>query len=248
MIVGLIGLTLVIIVVLWGHRILNRTVQKAIEHSASQALGVDVTIGALDLSWLNGVLTLSDLRIANPPGYQNKALLTLKQGSVVLEVSSLTRDTVKVTSVVLDTVDVIWEQKGLDNNLQDVIDHLPARDSTGVNGKALQIQILELDRAMVKAQLLPLPGEMNAITLKLTPIRLTNLGSQSPMDLRALARRVLSALVTRILEQGAKAFPADIMKPWQDTARSGMQFLKDAGELGETILNPPGIKEDTGVH
>lgn len=242
-ITGLISLTLLMIILLWGKRALNDTVQKAIEYSATEALGVNVTVGAVKLSLLDGVLALSDLRIANPPGYHNPTLLTLKRGTVVLKVSSLLEPTVKVTSMVLDTVDVVWEQKGLDNNLQQVIDHLPARNSDEGTGKTLRIETLDLNQATVQAELLPLPGQVKPLTLTLSPIHLTNLGREHPMDLRALARRVLSALVTRILAQGRKSFPIDLMKPLEKTARVGLQFFKDAGVLGENLLNPPEKKE-----
>lgn len=232
-------LALMILGGLWGRWALHRGLQRFIEDSATQALGVDVEIESLHLGLWGGTLTFKDLTIANPAGFQHEHLLSLKQGAILLDVTSLLRDRIEISSVSLDGMTVLWEQQGANSNLQTLMDQLPARDSTRGPSRPLHIRSLEMKHARVEVQLPSLPGQDEGVTLELPPMHLSELGTQDALDLRGLVRKLVSALVTQIMEQGAEELPAAIVAPLKNSLHSGLKFLRGMKDL----LLPPSTKK-----
>ena len=237
MISGLAVVTLGLLCLVWGDRAMDRILKRTLEDATTRTLGVDVTIGDVELSLLDGALAFENLEIANPEGYQGETLLSLKHGAILLDVSSLLSDRVEITSIAMDRLQILWEQKGGRNNLQDLIKQFPPRDPEQTSSKSLHIQVLEMNQAVVEAQLLPLPGQMSRVTMQLPTIRLTHLGAQDALDLEALTRQIISALITCILEQGVEEFPSTLMSPLRQTVQSGVEWFKDAVHLDQGIQN-----------
>lgn len=205
---------LIVIAALAVKLFADNALAMAIESAGTKALNVGVSVGEVDLSILRGRLGIRNLVINNPPGYQHDTLLELREGRITVDTRSLLSDVVNIKEITLDGVNVVLEQRGISgNNLQDIIKQLSAKgeQSSEPAGKKLHIDSLELTNVRVKVKLLPIPGKMDTLNLKLAPIRMTDLGGENDLDTVALARKLLLAIAGGIAEQGAGLLPDEML-------------------------------------
>jgi len=205
---------LLIVAVIAINLFADSAVKIAIESAGTKALNVGVTVGEVDLSILGGRLGFQNLVINNPPGYKHKQLLELNEAKITVETGSLFTDIVNIKDIRLDGVNVVLEQRGISgNNLQDVMKSLPAKEEkpSEPGGKKLHIDNLEITNTQVKVKLLPIPGKVDTLTLKLAPIKMTDLGGENDIDTIALTRKVLLAIAGGIAEQGVGVLPKEML-------------------------------------
>jgi len=238
-------IALVLVVALLINFFADSGVKKAIEVAGTKTLGVDVTLGKAGLSILGGSLGLKELAIDNPPGYKHEKLLELSQGDVVVETRSLLSDTVNIKSVKLDGPIIVVEQKDLlKNNLNEILKNIPSSDSgeSDSSGKNVHIDLLEITNAQVKVKLLPVPGKVDTIPLKLSTIKMTDLGGDKPIKTGDVIGKVLLALAGGIAEQGAGILPDEMF----DTLTAQLQNL---GALPAALLDETGkiLKATTDI-
>jgi hypothetical protein len=212
-------LVLVVGFYFFGQSLIARAVEKA----ASSALGVPVTVKSISLSLLKGQVGINGLVVYNPPdsNYANKTLLELGEGVVSLDIKSLMSDTIKVQLIKLDNTKMTMEQKGLTNNLKEILDKMPkeekpqaqpeAKPAAKGKGKNLLITKLEITGTNVQVKLLPIPGKSDTVSMKLDPIIMENLGSDSKLSMGKLAAKILGAIATGIARQGAGLLPKDMI-------------------------------------
>jgi len=206
--------TLLIVAVIAIHLFADNAVKLAVESAGTRALNVGVSVSDVSLSILGGKLGLQNLVINNPPGYKHKRLLELSDAKIAVQTGSLLTDIVNIKDIRLDGVNVVLEQRGVtSNNLQDIMKSLPAKEKEPAEpgGKKLHIDNLEITNAQVKVKLLPIPGKADTLTLKLAPIKMTDLGGENDIDTAALARKVLLAIAGGIAEQGAGILPKEML-------------------------------------
>jgi len=254
-IVLLVVVILVIVVAVAIHLFADRAVKIGIEKAGSKALNVGVKVQDVDLSILGGSIGLENLAIDNPPGYQHEKLLELKDAYVAVNIRSLLGDVVNITDIKLAGANLVLEQKGIiSNNLQDIIKSIPAAGETEQepSGKKLHIDNLELSDITVRVKLLPVPGKLDTVTLKLKPIKMTDLGADNKLDVAALSGKILVALAGGIAEQGAGVLPDEIIGPLSDQLKrlgalsgalldEGGKILKGGADLGKDITE--GLKD-----
>jgi len=212
-----------------------------IEVAATKTLNVGVRVGKIDLSIMRGKLGISNLLIDNPPGYQHEKLLELKDAQIQVSIKSLMSDTINIKQFKLDGVHVVLEQRGISgNNLQDVIKAIPASPKTEAEpakaGKKLRIDNLEISNVVVDVKLLPVPGKADTVTLKLPPIKMTDLGNDGKLDTAALSGKILLAITKGIAEQGAGVLPEEMVSTMKTTLNQALDVGKTAAKEGEKIL------------
>jgi len=219
----------------------ERAVKMGIEAAATKTLNVGVSIDEVELSIMGGKLGIKNLSINNPVGYQHDKLLELKDGEIQVEVRSLLSDVVNIREIKLDGINLVLEQKGLSNNLQEIIKTVSARskakDEPKKVGKKLHIDNLEITNVVVKVKLLPVPGKIDTISLKLSPIKMTDLGSDNKLDTAALSGKILLALADGVARQGVGVLPKEILDPMKTTLETtlglGKAVSKEGGKLIE---------------
>jgi uncharacterized protein involved in outer membrane biogenesis len=187
----------------------DNAVRIAVEEASTKALEVPVDVEQAKLSIFGGTLFLKDLKVANPPGYQQESILHLDRGDIRVNARSLLSETIKIESIKLDGMKVAIEQKGLDNNLREVIESL--RRDRDPSGKKVQVDNLEITDITVTVKLLPIPGQADTLSFKVAPIKMTDLGRNQPMDIATLATTVLLAVAQSISEQGDDVLPKDML-------------------------------------
>src|SRR4030042_2137664 len=248
---------LLIVVVIAINLFADKAVKMAIESAGTKALKVGVAVDSVNLSILAGKIGFQNLVIDNPPGYKNERLLELSRAKIAVETGSLLTDIVNIKDIQLDGVNVVLEQKGVtSNNLQDIMKSLPAKEAGPAKpgGKKLHIDNLEITNTQVKVKLLPLPGKDDTLTLKLAPIKMTDLGGENDIDTVALARKILLAIAGGIAEQGAGILPEDMLGSLASQLdklgalpsaflEKGGKLLESGKEVGGDIIKGA---EDTG--
>ncbi|MHC4645977.1 MAG: hypothetical protein ACYTBJ_10765 [Planctomycetota bacterium] len=233
-------LAVIVLVILVGisvHLFVDRALKMGIEVAGTKALNVAVSVDDVDLSILGGSVGFGNLVIDNPEGYRHDRLLELKDAHVAVRLKSLMSDVVNIKDIKLVGVNVVLEQKGLSNNLQDIVKSIPAGDEkkeAEPSGKKLHIDNLELSEVEVKVKFLPVPGRVDTIPIKLDPIRMTHLGSDDKLDAAGLMGKILVAIAGGIAEQGAGILPDEII----GSLRGELKRLGSASaDLGKDVLD-----------
>ena len=218
----------------------ERAVKIGIEAAATKTLNVGVSIDEVELSIMGGKLGIKNLSINNPVGYQYDKLLELKDGEIQVEVRSLLSDVVNIREIKLDGINLVLEQKGFSNNLQEIIKTVSARskakDEPKKVGKKLHIDNLEITNVVVKVKLLPVPGKIDTISLKLSPIKMTDLGSDNKLDTAVLSGKILLAIADGITRQGVGVLPKEIVNSMKSTLDKTLGLGKTVSKEGEKLI------------
>ena len=152
------------------------------EKAASEALGVAVTIGDMDIQPENLKVVVSDIAVANPPGFKNEHAITIK--NVTVDGESFSKDKLIFTLVQVDGTQVNLEVAErvnlgeLKKNTQQVEQAAPQDGGKSAAKEGPKVIVREF--ALTGAQLTPsmtLTGtEMG--TVKVNDIRLKNIGEK----------------------------------------------------------------------
>ena len=263
-ITGIVILTLILVLVIAFHLFGTKAIKIGIEMGATQALKVPVAVEDVSLSILTGKAGIKNLIIDNPSGYKNEKMLELGQARIDLDMGSVLSETVRIEDILLEKVSVVLEQKGLTNNIQEVLNGISSESAEPETkeeqpsekpSKKLLIKKLQINEVAVKVKLLPIPGKKDTIILKLAPITMTDLGSDNKMDIAVLTNKILLAIVGGISKQGAGILPDEIIKPLGDSLKilgaateavleetgkvleEGGKALKEVGETGKQALD-----------
>ena len=233
----LVILVLIVLVVIMIYSFGNQMLKAGIEEAGNKTLNVGVAIDDVDLSILGGKVELEGIVIDNPPGYEHDKLLKIGDTRIAVSMGSLLSDTVNIKEVIFDGIDVVVEQKGLSNNLQEVINSIPNSDKksesqTDKPGKKLHIDSLEITNVIVKVKLLPIPGKSDTIPLKLAPIRMTDLGGDNGLDTGKLTGKILLAITKGIAEKGTGVLPKDMISGMENS----LSQVAELAEEGEKLL------------
>ena len=215
-----------------------------VETGATKALGVGVDVDGMSLSVLRGSVVIDGLAVANPPGYAHEHLLKLAKGKVAVKIGSLLSETVRVEEIKLDGIDLVIEQKGLSNNLQDVVNSIASGDKptedkqeTEPTGKQLQVDDLEITNVKVTVKLLPVPGKADSVTLNLDPIKMNNLGTDDKLSTAILAEKIILAIAKGVTKQGVGILPDDLVDTMQVTLDKTVDLGKTATEKGKKVID-----------
>ena len=227
-IILLLAVIVVVALVAAIHLYADRALKIGIEMAGTKALNVGVSVGDVDLAIMKGEIGLENLVIDNPPGYQHRKLLELKDAKIEVDIKSLLGDVVNIREIKLDGINLVLEQRGISgNNLQDVIKSIAAKDKQAEpSGKKLHIDELEITNITVKAKLLPVPGRADTVTLRLNPIKMTNLGGDDKLDTAGLSGKILLAIATGVAEEGVGVLPKEMV----DTIESSLKVTLGLGK------------------
>jgi hypothetical protein len=131
------------------------------------------------------------------------------------------------------------EQKGLSNNLKEILDNLPKEEKKAEpkeEGKNLHINRLEITNTNVRVKLLPIPGKSDTVSLKLDPIIMDNLGTDKKLRIGILTAKVLEAMAMGIAKQGAGLLPDDMVKGISSSLSKAAEIGKAATKEGQKVL------------
>jgi hypothetical protein len=239
-------LIVIVLLIIFVNVYGDRALKYGMETVGTQTLKVPVHVEDLSLGILAGKLNIDKLAIENPEGYQHPLFLEAGRTFMALNTSSLLSDTIEFQKITLDGLTVVLEQKGLTNNVQQILNNLPKADEpapkTEEAGKNVVVKELEITNVNVKVSLLPGIGKATTLSLKLAPIRMTDLGTADKMTTANLVKEIITAIAAGIAEQGKGLIPTDMLesigKELSDTVlKTGQEVLKGVEEAGKGILD-----------
>ncbi len=97
------------------------------EQVASDAIGVPVKIGGMDISLEKKSIIVSDVRIANPSGYKNSSAITVKKIEIAGE--SFSKELLSFSRIVVDGTNVNLEVGTNGTNLGDIKNNIASKSS-----------------------------------------------------------------------------------------------------------------------
>lgn len=249
-----IGVILIIAVIaiaglfFYGISNLDSLIQTAVERFGSDATQTEVTLEGVEVELQNGRVQLSDLTIANPPGYSTDYAFALGRIAVQVDPSTLSasRDAVVVVDeITVDGASIIAELRGLQNsNLQELAGNVqsslpekgeeqpqPQADSvyTGPNFRVSRFEFSNAEIALVSQEFGDRTIEMPAVTAN-------NLGGESglpPEELAAaLMNQVLDQAVTAVRNEVEGAAKRKVRSELKEKAEESLSE-KEQGQLKE---------------
>ena len=122
-------LVLVIAAVLYLASNADEIVKRVIESVGTETLATEVTVGgvSVELSGEAGA-TVTDLRVANAPGFKQPYAFELGLVSASVNTASLSRDVLVIPGVTVEQARVTFEQEGNRINLQTLLDNIESDD------------------------------------------------------------------------------------------------------------------------
>ena len=98
---------------------LDGVIKAEIEKVGGQTLGTSVSVGSLSTDLKNGSLTISDITVANPPGYNNANAFTLRGIEAAVDY-----DTFDVKRIVIDQPEIVIEERNGETNFTELLSGL----------------------------------------------------------------------------------------------------------------------------
>jgi hypothetical protein len=167
---------------------LGGTVKRVIERAGTQALGTEVSVGAVTVSLADKTASVSDISVANPPGFEGDALLRVKSVSVLL--GDVSRGLVVIKNIDVDGLTVTYEVGPAGTNLDVLrknIKSAPAAPSAASAKTAESVQVVIEKLKAMQVQVVPaVPGAGNS-TVTLPQVTIRNIGSRKNPDAPAQA-------------------------------------------------------------
>lgn len=156
----------------------NSLAKNLAEKYASRTLGVAVSIGDLAVSVQDRRIDVTNLRIANPAGYQKPHAATVQ--NITIQAGVLTAELLEFKDVSVNGADIFLEVKPSATNLTDIRENVNA--NTGENARAGEQAIkVILEKMVMTGTIHPsvtlLQNEISPI--KLPPITLEGIGTKS---------------------------------------------------------------------
>ena len=241
----ILGLILVVITgVLVLYFTLNTIVASEIESAATDALGVETTVGSVGIGLFKGRSTIADLQIDNPKGYTGK-FLTLDEGILGVNIGSVFSDRIEVKEITLENIHLDLIERVGGSNLGTILDHANSGSSDEKSSESTPasagdeqkfiIDLVSVKDVEITIAMEPLTSEHQPTKLKIDQIVVRDIGrKQNGVTLD----EVTSILVKSIVGSAAKAAPGQIPSLLLTTMEGGLSSL--------THLDLGGVQIDLG--
>lgn len=191
---------LLVVVIFFAIMNLGSIVEGVAEKVGSAALGVEVAIGDVDISLADKRVTVENISIANPKGFDED--YAMKIGLINIQAKELSGKLVHFADVTLRDTEIFLEVTSRGNNLSALSDGIKkssdsAKKETSESSKKEAPKVIIDKFLLAGAKLHPaitlVKTKSSAITL--ADIRITNIGKSSG---GADAAKVISDIVSKI--------------------------------------------------
>ncbi len=206
LIISVIFAVVVIVVLIVFFTSIDRIVAAAIERYGSLATQTDVQVSDVTIKLQSGEGSVKGLKIGNPSGFSTSYAFTLKDVSIRIDPSTVTKDIVVIDRILVSTPHVVYEINDSGQaNINVIHQHIKqfqgrsAPDATGEekkeeSGVKLLIRQLEIEGGRVDVHI---PVQPEPLTATMPRIEIANLGSGGAPP-REIAARILSVLVQNV--------------------------------------------------
>ncbi len=217
----------------------------ALEAELARGLGTSAHVRKVNLGLFDHDTAIYGVRLANPPGFQAHAFLTVERLGVTLQAHDLRRDPIPIPRAVLQGVTLDLERSLGSSNVEGLLDALHRREADTAVGSAdagprVVISSLVVRDAKVKLDVLSQSALHTRQEVPLPELQLHDLGgagdSAPGLALPDVSGEVLKALLGTVLAQGDRV-PPELASELQD----GLADLSPLSfQAGEQHLNVGG--------
>lgn len=95
---------------------LDGVIKQQIEQLGSQTMGTSVSVGSVTTDIKNGSLTISNITVANPPGYKNSNAISLNGIEAAVDYKTL-----DIKRIIVDKPDIVIEEKNGKSNFTELL-------------------------------------------------------------------------------------------------------------------------------
>lgn len=185
---------------------MDAMIEQRIESAGSLSLGTRVSVGKVTTSIKDGSLTISEVTVANPPGFKNKNAFSLNGIEAAIDYSS--RD---IKRLVIESPEIVIEEMGGETNFSRMMDELersgpaPASDSPAKEEPIITIHNFRMNasRAAFESESLDRYSNIEIDAVELNDLKGTPT-EVSKVIAAAILREVTSEAATEILKAQAK--------------------------------------------
>jgi len=175
--------------------ILRSAVVKAVE----QATGVSAHLGSLRVELLKGAGVLKDFRMGNPKGFSREDLISVKEGKVVVDAGTVTASVVRIKSVDLSGVGILFEGSGKRNNMNALKAQINSRSAKPQSSKVETAKKFRIDSFVLRNVQVDvrMAGIVKVGNLSLGDIRMNSLGGSTGATASDIAAQVSNEIASR---------------------------------------------------
>lgn len=252
------ALALLLVLVIGAFLLLDGIARSAIERGGSYALGVDTTLASADVGVFSGEFVLTDLKVANPPGFEEASFLELDRGELALDVGSLFGDRIEAPLLALEGITIALERADGGTNYDVLLKNLERLQSTeagggpstGKDGGAGGGKSFVLQRIVIRdveARLrLSAVGVGAGATVTIDEIALDDVGSRS-YTIPEITALVVRTLLSAALRNGGDLIPSDLAGALRESLGDlGGLNIEIAGDTVEEVREVGEKLEEAG--
>jgi hypothetical protein len=104
---------------------MDATIERTIEKHASASLGTQVSVGRVESDIKGGSLSISNITIANPPGYKNANAFSLNDIEAAVDYANF-----DIKRIVINRPEIVIEEKGGKTNFDQILASLNQGESS----------------------------------------------------------------------------------------------------------------------
>ena len=241
-VVGVLALVVVGVVIVYFT--LNTIVASEIESAATDALGVETTVEAVNIGLFKGRSSLRDLEIDNPPGFEGK-FLTLRSALLGVSLGTIFSDLIDVKEVSIKGINLDLVERVKESNIGIILSNANSGASAtsassdpqsddGDDQKFI-IDLVSVRDIEIRVAVEPVTSERQPTTIKIDKIVIHDIGRKE----NGVTLDQLSAILVRsIVGSAVKAAPGQLPSLLLTTMEGGLSSL--------THLDLGGVQIDLG--
>lgn len=182
---------------------LDGVIKQKIEQVGSQTMGTSVSVGSVTTDIKNGSLLISNITVANPPGYKNVNALTLNGIEAAVDYENF-----DIKRIIVDRPEIVIEEKNGQSNFTDLLagmesspepDPVPAEE--GVEPTILVIHHFRMNESRAGFESVSLDHYSD---LKIKAVEVKNI--------KGTPGEVASEITTEVVKKIASAAAMEILK------------------------------------
>ncbi len=209
------GLALALVLLLGGALFyLDEIASRAIEEGGKRALGVRTAVSGILVRPITGSAHIFGLEIDNPEGFDAPRFLTLDDGFVELDASTLRSDPIEISQIRLQRIEIRLERRDGRLNTDAILEHMsggesaaaePEGESEASSGPRVVVRELLIEDVTAHVDLVASTGSADDLRVEIPKILLSDIGARDDegASMSQLAERIVTALLSAVAKQGS---------------------------------------------
>jgi len=220
------------LVIVWFK--IDSIAKAGVEQGGAYALGVPTMLDSASVRLLRAEVGLGGLTVSNPEGFKTPHFIKVGKVETGVAIGSLMTDTVEVSRIEIDGLDLNIEAKLSSTNVTALLDNIKARIGKGESGRKLKVGKVIVRNVVAHVQVLPVGGNVSTLEVKVPEIVMDDVTSDNAggVAMSQLIQRLVPAILAAVVEKGKGILPdADVRKLSGELASTTQVLGKGAAKL-----------------